>query len=656
MVVQRDQPVVLWGWADAGEAVSVAFDGETQSTQANDAGRWRVALSPRKTGGPFELVVKGNNTLTLENVLVGDVWLCSGQSNMEMQFANVHFDESEFDRPELANIRLFELPRTKAVEPQDDCPSRWTLCTREHIEKFSAVGYFFGRHLQPEIGVPLGLVHSSHGGSPAEAWVRWETLEQIPEMKPLVNEARDADQAWTGGSLMADYDKRMQQWHDANIDVSLAKSESKTFIDGKETREISYKREPWTSSDADLVGVGVNNILLTECGLGAGDFAIHAELSLDRVMESSAYFILGNSHFGFSESTWGRFFERGQVFGESTALVGRTDEFIRDGEPFSLDIKRQGSALSVLINDKPINTAECGSGTIGALGFCPGKRTMTVRNFNATGNFVTPPPATVAFAQPVKPVDPRLSHRHPSTLFNGMIEPLLPMRLRGVIWYQGESNHERAVQYRALFPALIESWRAEWKQPELPFLFVQLASFLKAEPEPSESDWAELREAQRMSLRVPHTAMAVAIDVGEADDIHPKNKEPVGERLARAARALVYGAKVTYSGPIYRDMKVEDSSIRLSFDHIGSGLVARGGPLKQFAIAGADQKFHWAAATIEGDTIVVSTPEVTSPVAVRYAWASNPEGCNLYNKEGLPASPFRTDDWPLLSDGKRTVK
>jgi len=452
MVLQRDQPIVLWGWADAGERVIATIGDDSQSALADTDGRWRLTLPPRPAGGPLELTLAGANRITLKNILIGDVWLCSGQSNMEWPVEKSANPDEEIRRADHPRLRLFTFPRTPAITPLEACPGQWSVCTPESVARFSATAYYFGRDLQSAVDVPIGLVHSSFGGTPAEAWMRHEALAEVPEMKPLLDQVQAEVDAWT----------------------------------------------------------------------------------------------------------------------------------------------------------------------------------------------------------PDQPADPRLRHFHPSSLFNGMIAPLRPMRLRGVIWYQGESNHTRAVQYRTLFPALIQSWRREFRQDDLPFLYVQIANFGKIEDKPTESTWAELREAQRMALTVPRTAMVVTIDVGEPADIHPKNKQAVGARLALAARAVAYGEKLVYSGPLYRAHQVSDDKVRVEFDHIGGGLRATGDKLQCFAIAGEDRLFRWANAAIEQDAVVVSHPDVPAPVAVRYAWAASPDACNLCNAEGLPASPFRTDDWPGLTDDQRT--
>lgn len=649
MVVQCDQPIVLWGWADPGEAVTAKLAEEQQQTQAGADGRWRLELAARPAGGPVEIAIAGNNALTLHNVLIGDVWFCSGQSNMEMKVENSMNASEEVAAADHPSIRLFSFPRVRAIAPQDDCPGKWAVCSPASVGAFSATAYFFGRELQPVIGVPLGLVHSSYGGTPAEAWTRAEALAEVPEMKPLLEQARTEAEAWTSGATMAAYNAELARWQQAAGAGEAGSPRTATLVADGKPEGVAFPQQAWVAEPTGLLGAGADNLMVSTVGLGAGDFTVQATLALDKVLESSAYVILGNSHFGFSDMTWGRMFTRGQVFGPATALVGRTEEFIADGKPFRFEAARRGATLTISIDGKKVHAVDCGAGALGRVGLCPGKRSLVVKDFTMEGEPAAADTATVAFAKPVEPADPRLRSSFPSVLFNGMVNPLLPIRIKGVIWYQGESNHERAVQYRALFPALIRNWRSEWQQADLPFLFVQIANYGKVEPQPAESDWAELREAQMMTLSLPHTGMAVAIDVGEGADIHPKNKQAVGQRLALAARALVYGEDIPYSGPIYRGMTVEDGRIRIRFDHAADGLAAKGGPLTQFAIAGADRKFHWAKAEIDGSDVIVSGPEVASPVAVRYAWAANPEGCNLYNAAGLPASPFRTDDWPVLS-------
>ena len=478
MVLQRDISVPVWGWADSGEEVSVKFAGQTKATKADADGHWMVRLDPLKAGGPQTLTVAGKNTITLENVLVGEVWICSGQSNMGMTVGRSNDAEKEIASAKYPSIRLFGVPLLGTQEPQYDCKGAWSECSPETVGNFSAAGYFFGREVHKEIDVPVGLINCSWGGSSCEAWVERSVLAADSRYKSMLDTWDKNCANYDPEKVQAAYQKRVEQW---KAQVEKAKAEGKT-----------------------------------------------------------------------------------------------------------------------------------------------------------------PPP------RPRAPRDPRNGQHRPANLYNGMLLSVMPYGLRGAIWYQGESNAGRAYQYRHLFPTMIKSWRADWQQGDFPFYFVQLANYMAVKPEPGESAWAELREAQSMTLETPNTGQAVIIDIGDAKDIHPKNKQDVGRRLALWALAKDYGKDIVYYGPQYKSMAVEGGKIVLKFDHVGGGLVAKGGALEGFAIAGEDKAFVWADAKIVGDTVEVSCPKVAKPVAVRYAWADNPI-CNLYNKEGIPASPFRTDQWPGIT-------
>ena len=476
MVLQRDIPVPIWGWADPGEEVTVTFAGQTKTTKAAADGCWAIRLDPLTAGGPGVLTVAGKNTVKLENVLVGEVWLCSGQSNMGMTVARSNNANEEIAAAKFPSIRLFGVPLVGTQEPQYDCKGAWAECSPQTVGNFTAVGYFFGREIHENIDLPVGLINCSWGGSSCEAWIRRSALE-----------------------VDSRYESMLKSWDDrcANFDPEKAQAVYQKQLAKWKTQSEKAKAE----------------------------------------------------------------------------------------------------------------------------GTKPPRRPRPAR-------------------------DPRNGQHRPANLYNGMVLSVKPFGLRGAIWYQGESNAGRAYQYRHLFPTLINSWRLDWQQGDFPFYFVQLANFHAVKPEPGDSAWAELREAQSMALETPNTGQAVIIDIGDARDIHPKNKQDVGKRLALWALTKDYGQDVVYYGPKYKSTAVKGNTIVLDFDHIGGGLVAKGGgPLEGFTIAGDDKVFVWAEARIVGDTIEVSSPKVAKPAAVRYAWADNPI-CNLYNKEGLPASPFRTDEWP----------
>lgn len=456
MVLQRDQENRIWGWADAGEEITVSIDVQKKTCETGADGKWSLTLDPLTAGGPYDLIVKGKNELKLQNVMIGEVWLCSGQSNMQWSVNNCDNAKQEIASADYPNIRLITVPRVSSRTPKDDFNGSWSTCTPQSVPGFSGVGYFFGRKLHKELdGMAIGLINCSWGGSSCETWINPDIIAAEPDYAQIM--------------------KRKSDYEEKNPDK--------------------------------------------------GD----------------------NQQAGY--------------------------------------------------------------------------------------------------------------------LYNGMIVPVKNYGIRGAIWYQGETNAGRAFQYRTLFPCMIENWRKEWNQGDFPFYFVQLANYRAINPESGESAWAELREAQSMTRKLKNAGEAVIIDIGDEKDIHPRNKQDVGLRLALIALAKDYGMReLVHYGPVYKSMKIEGNKIVLEFDHIGSGLIAgrniycpndgtfvtktgNGSFLQGFSIAGEDKKFVWAGAKIQGNKIEVTAKDVPNPVAVRYAWADNPI-CNLYNVEGLPATPFRTDEWP----------
>jgi sialate O-acetylesterase len=465
LVLQQQMKTPVWGWADDGEEVTVTFRGQKVSTTAKD-GKWILYLRPLKAGGPDTLTVSGRNSITVNNVLVGEVWICSGQSNMEFPLEQSFESKADIENAANPMIRLFKVARLKADSPTKDVKGLWQECNSQTVGAFTAVGYYFGRALQKARNVPVGLIESNWGGSPAEVWMSQTALSSDDHYQR---------------EILDEYPTNRKKYETELADYKALSPEERKA--GKRTAP----REPWK----------------------------------------------------------------------------------------------------------------------------------------------------------------------PTELYNGMIYPLIPYGIQGVIWYQGESNAGRAEQYRSLFPDLIRNWRHDWNQGDFTFLAVQLAPYKPIKDQPAESDWAELREAQLKTTRIlPNTGMAVITDVGDPGNIHPTKKQPVGERLALAARAIAYHEPITFSGPLYRKMEINGDKVTLSFDHIGKGLEARDGALKGFAICGDDRRFVWADAEIKGETIVVSSPSISKPVAVRYGWADCPV-VNLWNKDGLPASPFRTDDFPMITASKK---
>jgi len=473
MVLQQKQTIPVWGKADPGESVTVTLGKRHATTVAGVDGTWRVRLAALSVAKPLTLTIMGKNTVTVNDVLLGEVWLCSGQSNMQFGLKGANNAETEIAAANYPTMRMFAVNAPVAQTPQAEVKGHWIVCSPQTAGDFTAVGYLFGREILQTRHIPVGLLHVSQGWTPAESWMSAEMIRANPDT-----------------AYIAD------RWEKIAKDYPAAKQKYDRLMG------------EWTTASATAKAAG------------------HPE-----------------------------------------------------------------------------------------------------------------PP------QPVPPPDPNFLHRS-SGFWNGGVAPLIPYAIRGVVWYQGETNDSRAFQYRKLFPNLIRGWRKAWGQGDFPFLFVQLANVLPPDPTPVNSEWAELRESQAVGLAEPNTGMAVTIDIGEEKNVHPKNKQDVGHRLALLARVKVYGEKIPAYSPQYDHMAVLGRTMRVTFTHAYKGLQTKDNqPLSGFAIAGADHKFVSAQAKTEGNAVVVWADAVPNPVAVRYAWANNPAGCNLYNSANLPAVPFRTDDW-----------
>ena len=630
MVLQCDRPLPLWGLAAPGEKVSLTFRGQTYAASLPDAaGRWQATLPATPAGGPYSLTIKGQNTLVLDDVLVGDVWLAAGQSNMEFPvkdpptgyFQPVANADQELAAANFSKLRLFKIPQTATYHPAADVNSPgWLVCGPATVAQFSAVAYFFGRDLHQRYQVPIGLISSCWGGTPAEAWTSAEGLRTLPDFQ-----AQAADISRRTTRLMDD-DQVYRQRLRAALNSPLL------------DRGYPPSGKPWSAADFDARAwpeMPLPGYWETTPALKNYDGVVWFQKEIDLPAElADQPLTLALGKLNDTDSTW-----------FNGVRVGSTDGYnVPRNYPVPGALVRPGrNVVTVRVVDLGSNGGFSGEAV--GLHLAGAGRTLPLAGSWRYQVGLAPQD------YPVSPLPGGPSHV-PTALFNGMIAPLIPFALKGVIWYQGENNTGRADQYRTLFPALITDWRQHWHAPELPFLFVQLANFEPALPQPGPSTWAELREAQAQALALPCTGMATAIDLGEADDIHPHNKQEVGHRLALAARHVAYGEKaLVYSGPTYCSMAARGAAIRLTFTHVSGGLVAKNGPLLQgFAVAGADQQFHWATAQVAGNEVVVQSAEVKKPVAVRYDWANNPSG-NLYNKAGLPAVPFRTDTWPGITVG-----
>ena len=620
MVLQQGKPVPVWGWATPGEAVIVKIAGQEKATKADANGKWQVKLDPLKAGGgPYELTVAGATTITLKNILVGEVWVCSGQSNMQFGTGGALNAAEEIKQATFPNIRLFVTNYAAPAAPAADCQGAWAECSPQTVGGFSAVGYFFGRKLHQDLGVPVGLIDSAVGGTPVESWTSREGLAAEPEGKLF---AERLDQ------IMAAYPEAVKKYEEtlANFEkdkaaADAAKPDDSTWgtadLDDTKWQDMALPTR-W-----EAVGLDIDGVVWFRTSVAVPEAWVGKDLSLKLgpIDDNDITYVNGE--------------KVGETNGWTTPRVYPVPgKLVKAGKlVIAVRVTDTGGAGGIWGKPEDLTLAPAAGEGKDALTLA-GKWRYAV--------------AVKLLPRPGPPMGPGNAWL-PTSLYNGMIAPLVPFAIQGAIWYQGEANAGRAYQYRALMPAMIRDWRRVWGQGDLAFGMVQLANFTAAVPTPGDSDWAELREAQTLALKTPNTGMAVIIDIGDAADIHPKNKQDVGLRLALWALAQTYGKKLVYSGPLYDSLKIDGDKVRLSFKHLGGGLVAKGGALKTFAIAGEDKKWVWADAVIDGATVVVSSAQVPKPVAVRYAWANNPEGCNLYNQEGLPASPFRSDDWPGIT-------
>ncbi len=643
MVLQRDMKIPVWGWADAGEDVTVTLGDKSAKAKAGADGKWRVDLEKTAaTDKPQVLTVTGKNSLKFEDVLIGDVWICSGQSNMAMNVGSCINAQAEIKAAEFPQIRHFKVRNTMLPAAASDVNGDWQVASPATVSGWTAVGYFFGRELYQHLKVPVGLINTSWGGTRVEAWISREVLATLPgtegDLKQLGGLGENFDK------LMADSKKNAESFlveyrklEALETDEAHLKKYSDPALDDSAWQEIDTPKNWEVVGHPGLDGeVWYRRTVDIPAAWAGKDLA----LNLGPIDEIDTSYFNGEKVGGMGTvkpldtSSWNvprKYTVPGKLVKAGKAVIAmRIVDQMGQGGPWG------GEAKDMFL--APVDSKDDVQSRISMAG--------KWRHF-------------VAFELPNKPGDPS-NPNTASVLYNGMINGLIPYGIKGAIWYQGESNAGNAYEYRVRFPAMINDWRARWNQGDFPFFWVQLANFMKAPENPEDTSWPVVRESQNKTLSLPNTGTGLAIDIGDAKDIHPKNKQEVGRRLALSALGVAYGEKLVYSGPTYKSMSVEGDSIRISFDNVGKGLEAKGGELKQFAIAGEDpsspkgsaaagKNFVWAKATIDGDTVVVRAEGVKSPVAVRYAWANNPEGCNLYNKHGLPANPFRTDTWPVAT-------
>jgi sialate O-acetylesterase len=624
MVLQQGRPIHLWGTADPTELITVTLVANTVSATTDATGHWSVNLPAMPAGGPFTIHIQGKKEILIKDVLIGEVWVASGQSNMTFSLDAAVGAAEEIPKANYPEIRLFTVPKKIALSPQENTlPGAWQLCTPDTAKSFSAVAYFFAKYLHHNLHVPIGIIHSSWPGTTAESWTDAAYLQTDPELKPLWDEWQSSSAALIAfaecpAEFRLEFDD-FQLLHDA--ESGLPPVPFVNFDDATSHNSLGGNAGyDWPNAPNTIFD-------LVSPGRGHHGYAARLSGTLDGTQESilAMRYHLDDSPVDLSSYAGIRFWERGK---------GKFR--FRSHQPTITDYDNYATTIMNATSDwQPVT-----------IWF----RDLKQEDWGVTRDFTPAALTGFSFEALTTMGDAPMPV---SALYEGMITPLLSYAFRGAIWYQGESNASRGYQYRKLLPALIESWRSASQQPDMDFLIVQLPNHGAIPTEPTESVWAETREAEFLTMKsLPHTGMAVTIDVGDPSDVHPHRNREVGERLARWALGTTYSQPIVYSGPLYESMKVEGSQIRIHFAHVGSGLQARGASgLRGFAIAGADRKFHWGNARIDGDTVLVSHPEVPIPVAVRYAWADSPP-CNLFNIEGLPASPFRTDDWPGISTQK----
>ncbi|MES2005417.1 MAG: sialate O-acetylesterase [Bacteroidota bacterium] len=621
MVLQRDRPIPVWGKAGKGEKITVQFNKQAKTTVAANDGHWRIDLGAEKAGGPYPLIISGSDKVIIKDILVGDVWICSGQSNMEWTVNNSKNKEIEVAAANFPRIRHIKIANAIADRPKEDIGnnSGWHSASPAFAGNFTAVGYFFAKELYQKTNIPIGLINTTWGGTDVETWTSRDALAKNAEFKELMTGLPSLNL----DSMMGMRKKAMQTKIE-KLQGGLPDASTIT-----QWKEFSFNDKDWQTMKVpglweqqalpDFDGTVWFRKTIT---LSASQAVQGADLLLGTIDDADETYINGVK----VGSTNGYNLNRIYIIAPRVLKEGK-------------------NVIAIKVDD-----------TGGGGGLYGQQEGLLLRFKNGELPLAGEWKYRVASIGGSSSVGP---NSYPSLLYNAMINPLTPFAIKGVIWYQGENNAGRAYQYRTAFPLMITDWRNRWKQGDFPFYFVQLASFNSGGGNSTQgSNWAELREAQTLTLSLPNTGMAVTTDIGEPKDIHPKNKQDVGKRLAAIALNKLYGKANVYCGPVYQSMKTEGSKAILNFSNIASGLTMRAGAvnLEGFEVAGADRKFYPAVGVINGDKIILSSPEVTMPVAVHYAWADDAGNANLFNKEGFPALPFRTDQWKgITADAKYRI-
>ncbi|MFD1257811.1 sialate O-acetylesterase [Mucilaginibacter terrae] len=626
MVLQRNKPVNVWGWANAGEKVTITFKSHVYNATTAQNGKWKVRLPQMQAGGPYKMVLNGDNKITLDDILVGDVWLCSGQSNMEFPLSIANNAEEEIRNANYPNIRLFSVNKSLSLTLMDDTKGHWAACNSRAVANFSAIGYFFAREIQQKLHIPIGLINASWGGTVIESWISAYGIASEPTFGPMAQNLAQTDTAdynakhramyaaWIANFIQQDAGSKNGKplWAEPGLNTSYWQT-----INLPITWEFTGKNDLW---EMDGIVWFRKTIQLTKA-----DLQSDATLSLGVIQNADVTYVNG-IEVGRIPEAWGKY--RSYTIPKSVLKEGNNVIAVKV-ENYGGDGGFSDPAKNFFI--------KTGSRSLSIAGTWQYKVGYQLTKYD----------------RPTKEYGP---NNGPTLLYKTMVNPLINYSIKGVLWYQGESNWFRGEQYRELFPRMISDWRKQFDQGSLPFLYVQLANYHRKAISPRGSYWAEVREAQDRALKLPNTGMVTAIDVGDSANIHPKNKQIIGHRLALLAQQQVYKLPVKGQGPRYRSFKAKENYILIKVDHISDGLKTVKN-LNNFQIAGADERFYWAKAEVlNKNTVKVYAGEVPSPVAVRYAWEDNPANANVYNSNGLPLFPFRTDNWKGLSNGNTIDK
>jgi sialate O-acetylesterase len=621
MVLQRNEVVKVWGWAEPGEKVSVKFLKKNYSTITGKDGKWMVKLKPMNAGGPYTMEIKGNNVIVLNDILIGDVWVCSGQSNMT-HYLGRHAERyaKEIAEANYPEIRQFYVPEKALLSgPIENVPDlKWVAADPKTVLDFTVIGYFFVKKLYDKYHVPMGIINTCVGGTPIEAWISEEGFKEFPDILKTVKQNQDT--AYING-----LNRQAMQSRKGDGSAFGPKKETDKGLTGSvKWYEPAYQPLNWKR--INIPGYwedqGVRNLngvvwYRREINVPKSMTGVEATVKLGRIVYADEFYIngqkVGNTTYEYPQRVY-------KI--EANVLEPGKNLFV-------VRVTNQGGKGG-FVPDKPYFLLAAGD-TIDLKGdwYYRVGAVFQYRRFMGTGG------------QMLRPV---IAQQSPTGLYNGMIAPYTNYAVKGFLWYQGESNADNPNEYKKLLPSIIKDWRNHWQLGDLTFLIAQLPNFMDVNYSPEESNWAEIREIQlETALNTPNTGIGINIDLGEWNDIHPGNKKPVGERLALQAMKITYGEKdILSSGPIRKSARLEGNKIIISFDNVGTGLISGNGEeLAHFAIAGEDGKYEWANAEIRNNEVVVWIDAIKNPKSVRYAWADNPDFANLYNKEGLPASPFQ---------------